>query len=97
MTVDVTVGPRDVFIITLDFVMKLSSILSVVEEGVTVGGVVRLMVGESSDDKTTEGCSAAELKDSLPSDSVRVATTAGETSETLFKAKIPSEQLYFKL
>ena len=78
--------------------MKRSSTLSIVdEEDISVDGVVRLVVGESSDDKTTEGCSAAGLKDSLPSDSVRVATTAGETSETLFKAKIPSEQLYFEL
>lgn len=93
MTVDVAVGPRDVFIITLDFVMKPSGTLSVVdEEDVTVAGVARLVVRESSDGKTTEGCSAAGLKDSLPSDSVRVATTEGETSETLFKAKIPSEQ-----
>ena len=95
MTVDVTVGPRDVVIITLDFVMEPSSILSVVdEEDATVDGVVRLVVEGSSDDKTTEGCSAAGLKDSSPSDSVRVASTEGETNETLFKARIPSKELY---
>ena len=95
MTVDVTVGPRVVFIITLDFVMEPSSIFSVVdEEDATVDGVVWLVIEGSSDDKTDEGCSAAVLKDRLPSDSVRVASTAGKTNETLFKAKIPSEQLY---
>ena len=76
---------------------SLPNFFDVDEEDVTVDGAnesfsARSVTGESTDDETTDGCSAARLEDSFPSVSVRFATTAVETSESLFEAKFPIEK-----